>query len=143
MQVFSADKGTEDFVEISGTDAMNFQIETPVVHTQDLNQEGGTTLEVVYFPAFQEGNHTVKMTITPRGTDLYGEAIEPLSFTLRGKLTSVNDVNLDGEVNIADVNAALNLVLTDSVDSLVGDVNMDGEINIADINTLIDIVLAQ
>lgn len=129
-------------VNISGPDAVNFQIESPVVHTADLNQEGGTTLEVVYFPALQ-GNHTVSMTITPRGTNLYGEPIEPISFTLRGKMTSVNDVNLDGEVNIADVNAALNLVLSDPVDSLVGDVNMDGEINIADINTLIDIVLAQ
>ena len=134
--------GDDLVVDISGGDAVNFQIETPVVHAQDANQEGGTTLEVVYFPAMQ-GSHSVNLTITPRGTDLYGAPIEPISYTLRGKMTSVSDVNLDGEVNLADVNAALNLVLTGSVDSLVGDVNMDGEINIADINALIDTVLAQ
>lgn len=129
-------------VEISGADATNFQIETPVLHTDDLNQEGGTTLEIVYFPALL-GGHSATLTITPRGTDLYGESIEPVTFTLQGKLTSVQDVNLDGEVNIADINAALGLVLTGVTDTLVGDVNKDGEINIADVNTLIDAVLAQ
>jgi len=129
-------------VDIMGPDAFNFQVETSVLYTDDLNREGGTILEVVYFPALQ-GTHSAQMTITPRGTDLYGQTIEPITFTLRGRMTSASDVNLDGEVNLADVNAALNLVLTGAKDAMVGDVNMDGEINIADVNTLINIVLAQ
>ena len=52
----------------------------------------------------------------------------------------VGDVNVDGEINIADVNAVIDIILAnDSSDS--GDVNGDGEVNIADINALIDIIL--
>lgn len=52
------------------------------------------------------------------------------------------DVNGDGEVNIADVNAVINIILGGS-DSTEGrsDVNGDGEVNIADINTIINIIL--
>ena len=50
------------------------------------------------------------------------------------------DVNLDGEVNIADVNADIDIILSGKFDRL-GDVNGDGEVNIADINALIDIIL--
>ena len=50
------------------------------------------------------------------------------------------DVNIDSEVNIADVNAVINIILSGNSDSL-GDVNGDGEVNIADINAVIDIIL--
>ena len=50
------------------------------------------------------------------------------------------DVNSDGEVNIADVNAVINMILTAEPD-LIGDINNDGEINIADVNAVIDIIL--
>ncbi len=53
------------------------------------------------------------------------------------------DVNHDGEVNIADVNALLDIVLAGSSDNDRADVNHDGEMNIADVNTLIDIVLSK
>ena len=52
------------------------------------------------------------------------------------------DVNIDGEVNIADVNSAIDMVLHGAYDSF-GDVNGDGEVNIADINTIIDIILSE
>ena len=52
------------------------------------------------------------------------------------------DVNADGEVSIADVNAVIDIILTGIDVSGLGDVNGDGEINIADINAVIDIVLA-
>ena len=52
------------------------------------------------------------------------------------------DVNVDGEVNIADVNALIDAVLTGN-HNIDGDVNGDGEINIADINATIDIILNQ
>ena len=50
------------------------------------------------------------------------------------------DVNNDGEVNVADVNAVINVVLSSGSLSSA-DVNGDGEINIADVNTVIDIIL--
>ena len=50
------------------------------------------------------------------------------------------DVNGDGEVNIADVNAIIDMILTGNMDAR-GDVNGDTEVNIADVNTIIDIIL--
>ena len=50
------------------------------------------------------------------------------------------DVNGDGEVNIADVNALIDQILTGKT-TPAGDVNGDGEVNIADVNAVIDIIL--
>lgn len=58
--------------------------------------------------------------------------------TLRG------DVNGDGEVNISDVSAIVNIILGATVDSSTmtrADVNEDGEVNISDINAVLDIIL--
>ena len=61
-----------------------------------------------------------------------GNTVEPV----------VGDVNGDGEVNIADVNAVIDLILS-GVNDLKGDVNGDEEVNIADVNSIIDIILNQ
>jgi hypothetical protein len=55
------------------------------------------------------------------------------------------DVNGDGEVNIADINALIDVILGGNVSDETrqrADVNGDGEINIADINSVIDIILS-
>lgn len=52
------------------------------------------------------------------------------------------DVNRDGEVNIADVNFVINVILGD-YDLPEADVNEDREVNIADINAIIDVILNQ
>ena len=55
------------------------------------------------------------------------------------------DVNNDGEVNIADVNTLVDIVLGGSFDSGTmqrADVNEDGEIGLADINAVLDIILS-
>ena len=62
-----------------------------------------------------------------------------LSFAV-GAEASTGDVNGDGEVNISDVNAVIDMILSDDTDS-AGDVNRDGEVNISDVNALIDIIL--
>ena len=51
------------------------------------------------------------------------------------------DVNGDREVNIADVNGIIDVILSGSASGRQFDVNGDGEINIADINALIDLIL--
>ena len=52
------------------------------------------------------------------------------------------DVNTDGEVNIADINTVIDIILSGPMTSTpLADVNRDGEINIADINAIIDIIL--
>ena len=50
------------------------------------------------------------------------------------------DVNGDSEVNISDVNALIDIILSGESD-LAGDVNNDAEVNISDVNALIDIIL--
>ena len=51
------------------------------------------------------------------------------------------DVNADGDVNIADINAVIDVILGGHF-NLKCDVNGDGDVNIADINMLIDIILS-
>ena len=62
------------------------------------------------------------------------------------------DVNGDGEVNIADANSVIHIIINggggghghapdDDDGTLVGDINGDGEVNIADINAIINLIL--
>ena len=62
------------------------------------------------------------------------------------------DVNGDGEVNIADANNVIHIIInggggghghapSDEDSTLVGDVNGDGEVNISDVNAIIDLIL--
>ena len=51
------------------------------------------------------------------------------------------DVNGDLEVNIADVNSIIDIILDGAAVTPAADVNGDLEINIADVNTVIDIIL--
>ena len=55
----------------------------------------------------------------------------------------MGDVDGDGEVNIADVNLLIDLILsgTGNTAKLKADVNDDGEVNIADVNMVIDLIL--
>jgi beta-fructofuranosidase len=53
----------------------------------------------------------------------------------------VGDVNGDGEVNIADINAVIDIILSGGT-STTADVNGDSEVNIADVNAVIDIILS-
>ena len=50
------------------------------------------------------------------------------------------DVNGDGEVNIMDVDAIINMILTGRYET-VGDVNGDGEVNIMDVDVVINDIL--
>ena len=57
------------------------------------------------------------------------------------------DVNGDGEVNIADLNAVINIILaggTSDADLFkVADVNGDNEVNISDVNVIIQLIISQ
>jgi len=60
--------------------------------------------------------------------------------TANAATTVRGDVNGDGEVSIADVNAVIDLILAGQY-STAGDVNSDGEVTIADVNAVVDIIL--
>ena len=64
-----------------------------------------------------------------------------ISFVYRDRPYQSGDVNGDGEINIADINAVIDMILSGTASDR-GDVNGDGETNIADVNALIDFVLS-
>ncbi|MBQ0068409.1 MAG: dockerin type I repeat-containing protein, partial [Bacteroidales bacterium] len=51
------------------------------------------------------------------------------------------DVNGDGGVDIADVNAVIDMILSLQTKTSVADVNGDGLVDVADMNAIIDIIL--
>ena len=54
------------------------------------------------------------------------------------------DVNNDGEINIADINAVIDIILGGSADDdlrLRADVNEDSKINIADVNAILSLIM--
>ena len=53
------------------------------------------------------------------------------------------DVNGDLEVNIADINSVIDIILDGNDFTPAADVNGDGEINIADVNSIINIILGE
>ena len=104
--------------------------------------DGGTRVESmnVEYGTDAEGNEEVTlfifkcyngMGVYKIGTNVGGDEPGP---GLPG------DVNQDGEVNIADVNALIDMILSGNQNK-VGDVNGDGDVNIADVNALIDLIL--
>lgn len=58
------------------------------------------------------------------------------------KVLIKEDVNGDGEVNIADINAVIDMILSSNCNTN-GDVNNDGEVNLADINVIINMIQNQ
>ena len=84
------------------------------------------------------GTYYVRYRVTnAAGTcEAYGDTYV---FTVFGRLQG--DVNNDDEVNIADVNATVDIILSGNGDFHSADVNGDGEVTIADINAIIDIIL--
>lgn len=70
-------------------------------------------------------------------TDLFVNNAEVFSFYQE---TMTGDVNGDQEINIADINALIDMILSGE-EQPVADVNGDSEVNIADINAVIDMIL--
>lgn len=97
----------------------------------------------------QGDNNSLTNTSTPAATVFTGGFMnKPITeMAISGGMASfwyikglVGDVNGDGEVNIADVNALTDGILSGKTTPVM-DVNGDGEVNIADINALIDLIL--
>jgi formylglycine-generating enzyme required for sulfatase activity len=53
------------------------------------------------------------------------------------------DINGDNKVDIADVNAVINMMLGKSAQTAAGDINGDGSVDIADVNAVINLMLGK
>ena len=104
--------------------------------------DGGTRVESmnVEYGTDNEGNEEVTlfiykcyngMAVYKIGTNVGGDTPQP---------GTPGDVNGDGEINIADVNALIGMILSGQTQAS-GDVNGDNEVNIADVNALIGLIL--
>lgn len=91
---------------------------TRLGHIDDLN-----TSELRTFLKAGESNISVTLSLAP------GSPAKP------------GDVNGDGEVNISDVTALIDLLLSGETGTEMADVNNDGEVNISDVTSIIDMLL--
>ena len=76
--------------------------------------------------------------------DAYSEARMWNKFQTIVPIEDVGDINNDGKINISDVTALINILLSDESETdriLLCDLNLDGSVNIADVTTLINILL--
>ena len=122
---------------IDGTTGNEIQVDVPVTEFCDAADLGNFPLHLVYYYITYNAVTTGEQySLKIPGMELvYGnmppDEPQPISC----------DVNDDGEVNIADVNAVIRMILAGSNDPK-GDVNDDGEVNIADANAIIRIILS-
>ena len=83
--------------------------------------------------------------IVPDGTEDQYQSTDWWNQFTQAKIILRGDVNGDGTVNIADVTAMIDYLLSGDESSILlinGDVNKDGTVNIADVTALIDYLLS-
>ena len=71
------------------------------------------------------------------GTESVWSNIQQVTLVGGGELPLIGDVNSDGEVNISDINALIDMILSGNT-NVEGDINGDHEVNVSDINALIN-----
>ena len=119
---------------------------TPNVEAKGIQTErlefDGLTYNQSYTITLTSGSYTVqigKMT-TPQPRTFYVYTVTPVEHKV-----VLGDVNLDGEVTIADVTALVNIILDKDLDNKVSldnaDANRDGDISIADVTAIVNIIL--
>ena len=99
-----------------------------------------------YSVSLSEGTHTLSWSyIKDSSVNATGDyfAVDNVAITLGD--AERGDVNADGQVNIADVTALIDYLLSgdeSTVDLDASDANQDGNVNIADVTSLIDYLLS-
>ena len=133
IMVYSRYAEQDVAVSIVGDDAMMFHT-VDVLPLDSLDYDNPHELNVYYHPT-EAGQHTAQLILDAGGD------FEPVAFTLTGSATKpavlYYDVNLDGVINIADVTALIDLVLSKGVLHYTGELA-----SIADITQLIDYILS-
>ena len=87
------------------------------------------------------GNYNSSRLIVPQGSVNKYRNAEGWKNFVYIKTVNYNDVNDDGEVNIADVNCLIDAIIKGETNNPILDANNDGEVNIADINAIINAIL--
>ena len=70
--------------------------------------------------------------------------VNATNHTITAECNPIGDVNLDGQVTIADVTALVNIILGKATDQYgVADINDDEQVTIADVTALVNIILGK
>lgn len=88
---------------------------------------------------------TATPTNTPTATSTTGPSSTPTATNTQSASPPTEDLNLDGLVNVLDVQLCVNVFLgTESDVEIVGraDVNADGEVNVVDVQHIVNFILA-
>lgn len=140
-------------VEEIMTDMVHWYIGIENVTLVAPTEEGGHIMindgtgEIILFDKFNimEGVNINNVKYVEGFVSVYNDVLEFFPILVKGGYLK-GDVNGDGEVNIADVNCLIDVILgARSADDFDGraDVNEDTEVNIADVNAVIDIILGK
>lgn len=120
-----------------------------------LNEQGVAVDSVTYTPTSVSRNNYLSLSITvPHGVGQKARlrfASWKADVRSNGAVRQITmtselrpDVNLDGEVTVADINTVIDVILSGVDDQQVvsrADVNRDGEVTVADINLVIDAII--
>jgi hypothetical protein len=98
------------------------------------------TLIVYVDPDFEAGTITMSSTMSRHDGRQTTYTVESNTQTSLVVSYDMGDVNGDGEVNIADINALIGLILSDATNTRA-DINADGEVNINDVTALINVMI--
>ena len=113
-----------------------FTLDIPVTDVCDATDLGNFPLHLLYYYI------TYNAVASGEQYSLKIPGMELVYANMPQSTTITGDVNGDGEVGIADINAIIDLILSGGF-LPVADVNSDDEVNIADINAVIDIILGK
>ena len=81
--------------------------------------------------------------VLPKYLSAYRMSSQWCEFTnIKGDLTEIGDINLDGKVNVTDVTTLVNMILNGETANLeLADINADGKVNVSDVTALVNIIL--
>ncbi len=82
--------------------------------------------------------------VLPKYMSAYQTASPWKNFTnIKGDLTEIGDINLDGKVDVSDVTTLVNMILNGETANLeLADINADGKVNVSDVTALVNIILS-
>ena len=81
--------------------------------------------------------------VLPKYLSAYRTASQWCEFTnIKGDLTEIGDINLDGKVNVTDETTLVNMIANGETANLeLADINGDGKVNVSDVTALVNIIL--
>ena len=104
------------------------------------NPEKVSTGEDAFYDVPKDGT----LHVLPKYLSAYRTSSRWCEFTnIKGDLTEIGDINLDGKMNVTDVTTLVNMIANGETANLeLADINADGKVNVSDVTALVNIILS-